>query len=83
MGRLPVVWACSPRRTAWAMLHTVKRHGGRVEDVVVIELRVPRRWLRRSRRKLWYCPRDLPPGRFLRVISFGEIAGASVEPVAV
>jgi len=43
-GRLPVVWLHSPGRTAWALLHTIRRHGGRVEDVVVIELDVPRAW---------------------------------------
>jgi hypothetical protein len=60
----------------------VKRHGGRVEDVVVIELDVPRRWLRRSRKRLWNTPRDLPPARFVRVIDFAEIAGPSVETAA-
>ena len=33
-GRLPVVWLCSPGQSSWATLHTVKRHGGRVETVV-------------------------------------------------
>jgi hypothetical protein len=35
-GRLPVVWLHAPGKTAWALLHTVKRHGGRVEAVVVL-----------------------------------------------
>ena len=81
-GRLPVVWLHAPSKTAWAMIHVVKRHGGRVEDVVVIELEVPRRWLRRSRKRLWNTPRDVPPARFLRVIDFAEIAGPSVETAA-
>jgi hypothetical protein len=51
-GRLPVVWLHAPSKSAWAMLHTVKRHGGRIEAVAVIELNVPRRWLRKSRRGL-------------------------------
>ena len=37
-GRLPVVWLHAPSKSAWAMLHTVKRHGGRIEAVAVIEL---------------------------------------------
>jgi hypothetical protein len=41
-GRLPVVWLHAPSKSAWAMLHTVKRHGGRIEAVAVIELSVPR-----------------------------------------
>jgi hypothetical protein len=81
-GRLPVVWLHAPSKTAWAVLHVVKRHGGRVEDVVVVEVDVPRRWLRRSRKRLWNTARDVPPGRFLRVIGFAEIAGPSVETAA-
>src|SRR5262245_22140463 len=48
-------------KTAWATLHTVKRHGGKVEDVVVPEVEVPRAWLRRNRRGLWYSCQDIPP----------------------
>jgi hypothetical protein len=79
-GRLPVVWLCSPGQSSWATLHTVKRHGGRVETVVIIEVSVPRRWLRKSARKrLWYCPRDIAPDRIKRVWTFQEVAGASAE----
>jgi hypothetical protein len=78
-GKLPVVWLHATSKTAWALIHVVKRHGGRVEDVVVIELAVPRKWLRRSRRGLWFCRRDVPPGRFLRLIDFAEVAGPSLS----
>jgi hypothetical protein len=78
-GRLPVVWLHARSKTAWAALHTVKRHGGRVEGVIVLELDVPRRWLRRNRRGLWYCAKDIRPGRFRRLISFAELAGPSAD----
>ncbi|HJT79459.1 MAG TPA: hypothetical protein VJ739_19845 [Gemmataceae bacterium] len=79
-GKRPVVWACSPARTTWAVLHTIKRHGGRVETTVVLELDVPRRWLRRSSRKrVWTCPRDIPPARIKRVLTFQELAETSCE----
>jgi hypothetical protein len=58
-GRLKVVWLHAASKSSWAALHTVKRHGGRVEQVVVLELNVPRRLLRRSRKGLWYCVRDI------------------------
>ena len=74
-GRLPVVWLCSPAKSSWAVLHTVRRHGGKVEGVVIIEADVPRSWLRRSRKGLWYTPRDILPERFRRLIAFGELAG--------
>ena len=73
-GRLKVVWLHAPDKTPWATLHTVKRHGGRVENVVVLEMNVPRSWLRRSKRGLWYCPRDVPPGRIRGLMTFPALA---------
>ena len=81
-GRLAVVWLHAPGKTAWAALHTVIRHGGRIEGVIVLELDVPRRWLRRSRRGLWYTPRDVPPDRIKRVIDFGDLAASPAEAPA-
>ena len=42
LGKLKVVWLHAPGRTAWALLHTVRRHGGRIVDVVVMEIGVSR-----------------------------------------
>ena len=78
-GRLPVVWACAPGKTWWSVIHVVRRHGGRVESTVVLELDLPRGWLRRGRRGLWYCASDIAPGRFRRLISFAELAGPSAD----
>jgi hypothetical protein len=76
-GRMPVVWLHTPGRSPWAVLHTVGRHGGRPEAVVVIEVEVPRRWLRRSRKGLWYSLRDVPPECFRRLLDFRQVAGQS------
>lgn len=78
-GKMPVVWMCSPTRASWAILHTVKRHGGRVETTVVLELDVPRSWLRKSRKGLWFCTRDVPPARIRRALCFAELAGRSQD----
>ncbi len=75
-GRLKVVWLHTSNKTTWATLHTVRRRGGRVEAVVVLEVSVPRRWLRRSRKGLWFSVRDIPPDRVRRALAFGEVAGA-------
>ena len=81
-GKLPVVWLCCWAKTAWAALHTIKRHGGRAEGVVILEIDVPRRWLRRSKRGLWYCPRDVPPERIRGVLTFGELSRSPVDETA-
>jgi hypothetical protein len=81
-GKLPVVWVCCRAKTAWAALHTIRRHGGRAENVVILEIEVPRRWLRRSKRGLWYCPRDIPPERIRGVVTFAALARSPVAEKA-
>jgi hypothetical protein len=73
-GKLPAVWLGSAARTLRAAAHAVRRHGGRIEQVVVLEVTVPRAWLRRSKKGLWYCPRDAPPERIRGVITFGALS---------
>ena len=75
-GRLPVVWACAPARSSWAVLYAIRRHGGRAEAVVILLVDVPRAWLRKNRKGLWYSVRDISPDRIRRVLSFAELAGA-------
>jgi hypothetical protein len=72
---MAAVWLCSAAKTFWAVLHVIKRHGGRVEGAVVIEVEVPRAWLHRSRRGLWYSKRDIGPEHIRRVWTFTELAG--------
>ena len=79
---LPAVWVCCRAKTAWAALHSIRRHGGRAENVVILEVDVPRRWLRRSKRGLWYCPRDIPPERIRGVVTFAALARSPVEETA-
>jgi hypothetical protein len=76
-GRRPFVWLHSPAKSFWAALHTVRRHGGRAEAVVILLVDVPRAWLRRNRKGLWYSFHDIPADRIRRVLSFAELAGAS------
>jgi hypothetical protein len=78
-GKMPAVWLCSPSKSSWALLHVVKRHGGRVESTVLLEIDVPRSWLRRSRKGLRYSLRDIPADRVRRVFTFSELAGTSTD----
>jgi len=41
---------------------------------VILEVEVPRSWLRRSRKGLWYCMRDIPATRIRRLFGFVELA---------
>ena len=75
-GARKVVWLHTPSESWWAASHTILRHGGRIEAVVIIEVSVPRSWLGRHRKGLWFSRHDIPPGRFRRVLAFHELAGA-------
>jgi hypothetical protein len=66
-----------PAQSFGATLHTIKRHGGRAEAVLILLVDVPRAWLRKNRKGLWYSVRDIPADRIRRVLSFAELAGAS------
>jgi hypothetical protein len=80
--RLPAVWLHAPARSVWAALHVVRRHGGGVENVVILEIDVPRSWLKRNRKGVWYTRRDVPQARFRRFIDFIEVAGPPAAGVA-
>ena len=45
--------------------------------VITLEVDVPRSWLRRSRKGLWYCTRDIPAERIRRLFGFVELARAA------
>jgi hypothetical protein len=78
-GKRPAVWLHSPSCSAWAGWHTVRRHGGRIEGVVILEIDVPRSWLRLSKKGLWYRPRDIPPERIRGVVTFAALALSPVD----
>ena len=73
-GRLKAVWLATREKSSWAAMHVAWRHGARIEAVITLEVDVPRSWLRRSRKGLWYCTRDIPPGRIRRLFGFVELA---------
>ena len=77
-GKLPAVWVHAKGKSSWATIHTVERHGGRVEEVVLIEVEVPRSWLRRHFRGLWACFEEIRPERFKRLIGFEQLATSPV-----
>ncbi len=84
-GKKPVVWACAPSKTPWACLHVIRRHGGRAQEVVVLEVAVSRRWLKRhggAAKGVWYSVKDIPPQNIRGVITFGELSRSPLEATA-
>ena len=79
VGKIKGSWCHTPSKTPWAILHTMKRHGGNPEDVVTIELDIPRGWLRRRNKCLWTIDRRVSSARFVRVIESSEIYCSPME----
>ncbi len=70
-AKIKGVWLHTPSASPWAVLHTIRKHGARLADVVVIEVEIPRSQLRRFRRGLWYAQVNIPASAIR-----GEMAGA-------
>jgi hypothetical protein len=47
--------------------------------VVILEVRVARRHVRRGKRRLWYCTVDIGPENVLSVVTFAQLAGTSQD----
>lgn len=72
------VWLHTPNQSAWAVVHTIRKHGAALEDVVVIEVIVPRKNLKRFRTGLWYSVQDVP-ATALGIVIDGASFGASAS----
>ena len=69
--------------STWAMLHAVRRHGGRIEEVCIIDVDMPRSWLRRTgKRGLWYCQQVITPDRFRGIRGFASMSVSPLEEVS-
>lgn len=75
-GKLPAVWLHTAGRLEWALLHTLAKHRCRLEDVVVLEVRLPERSLRRKWRGIWYTFDAVTPMQ----ISVRDLVLSSDEP---
>jgi hypothetical protein len=62
-GALRLVWLHTTGASRWAVPHIGRRHGVPVQDVALLEVEVPRSWVRRNRAGLWTSDRDIPPDR--------------------
>ena len=73
-GKRKVVWLAPVSLSSWCVLHVSARHKVRVGQVIVLEVKIPRSWLKRHGRRLWYCDRDIPPSRIISATTFAAVA---------
>jgi hypothetical protein len=79
-GKLRAVWLHTEERTAWAFLHCVRRHGGKVEDIVTLEVDVDEEDLKRSSAdQLFYTLKDVPTTNIIGMRSFSMVSESPLE----
>jgi RNA:NAD 2'-phosphotransferase (TPT1/KptA family) len=60
-GKLKAVWLHTRARTDWAVTHVADRHGYEEEDIIVLEVELPRSAVRRACRGIWICREVISP----------------------
>lgn len=79
-GKLPAIWLHAAYKTQWAFLHTVRKHGGRIEDVVTIEVGIPKGETRRSAVPgLFSTLQDIDPTLLGGETSFRQVSASPLE----
>lgn len=71
-------WLASASNRSWGVVHTIRKHKAQLEDVVVIEVNIPRGRLTRFRTGLWFSTQDVPAS-WLGTITDGAAFGASAS----
>ena len=60
-GKESVIWYHTKSKRHWAILHTMRRHGCTLDDIVIITVQIPRGWIRRRRKGLWTSNQIITP----------------------
>ena len=77
-AKLKGCWMATASNRGWAIIHTIRKHNAQLQDVVVIEVNIPRTQVKRFRTGLWVSSTDVPPVRLGQVIE-GAMFGASAS----
>lgn len=76
-AKIKGVWACSASSRGWAILHTQRKHHATLEEVVVIEVHIPKRQLTRFKKGFYYSKTDVVPAR-IGVVTPATMFGQSL-----
>lgn len=77
-AKIKACWLHTASNSAWAVVHTLRKHRATLEDVVVIEVTIPRSRLARFRTGLWYTTQDVPAA-WLGTVTPGAAFGAAAS----
>lgn len=71
-------WLATASNRPWSVVHTIRKHKAQLDDVVVIEVNIPRSRLTRFRTGLWDSTQDVPTA-WLGTVTPGAAFGASAS----
>ena len=74
-ARVLAIWLHTSSHSAWAVLHTIRKHQAQLEEVVVLKVRISS-GLVHFRKGLWYTRHDVPASCIGAVVP-GSIFGGS------
>ncbi len=69
-GKRAAVWLLAPSNEPWGVAHTLgkpRAKGRGIEHHVVLEIEVPRAWLTRFARGVWFCGWVIPAARITAI----------------
>jgi hypothetical protein len=79
-GKRQAVWLHTEDRLTWAFLHTVKRHGGKVENVISFSVEIDPSLLKCSSvNGLFYVEQDIEPSALGDVVGFQVVSSSPLE----
>ena len=78
-AKIKGVWLHTASQSPWAVVHTIRKHRASLEDVVVVEVNVPRSALKRFRTGLWYTTADVPATAIGREHAGAEFGASASE----
>jgi hypothetical protein len=68
------IWLHRPDKTAWAILHTMERHGVNLDSIIVLELHLERDKVKHHGHGLWYITEAISPSAIRGVLRGTEVA---------
>lgn len=74
-GKRPLIWLHTKSKIYWAILHVQKKRKVSLDEVVIIEVTISKKHLKRAWKGIWTSPLLVGPTRFMRVLradSFGD-----------
>ena len=82
VNKREAVWGVSHSLIGWAISHTLAKPRdaeSTTNDLVILQVNVPRSWVKKYRRRIYYVPRLIQPGRIEIFAEAGSWAMAYPE----